>query len=515
MITADDFIEYKSRATVEQAIVGLNSILGFVPVGAKEFLTFLGQYCNEVGLDFACVASHAANECDYFQDDRFKNRHDAFGIGKTGPGVEGAFFDNYDDAAFFAVVEYMQKLRMSISNDWRLKARSINPNKFDRVANLINSGEFPIVKRIKDLNQHFGNDDCVWMCDENGPNAIIQKGRAIFPNLPNQTNVTPFFEFSTLIPGLPGGPLETDYRIIVDLIPFSEKHRPGRKAKTPRRSVQHGNGNPSSTAKGERNFLHAGAPNDRGVQQTLSYHATADDTVLYVLVPLDEVTYQAADGSGPGNENGYSCEMVEDRVLWGNTSRAKQVVHVCADFMGRVAARLDVIKPEGHVDFNWVLCCDSPCNVFCSGRHNCPDMLRHRTIEGISAWTRYVNEWNDAKSDELDRMSGDIPIPPPIPKPVKLPKGMSINLAKRLFNPNDIRKPGGGKIGFNLSGRVSQAWLVNALSTIPEGKPWTEGDWDGLDTVILRGDGRIVYSFGNFTYEEPAPSQVSSGETFG
>jgi hypothetical protein len=218
--------------------------------------------------------------------------------------------------------------------------------------------------------------------------------------------------FSTMVPGLPGGPLETDYPIHVDLIPISQRQRPGRKASLPRRSVQHGNGNPNSSAAGEKGFLHGGA--DGGM---VSYHSTGDDREVFVMVPADEVTFQAADGPGPGNENGFSCEMVEDANLWADPARRDRVIHICADFMGRVAARLNIAIPEQHWDFNWVVCgCSGPCDQECGDRHNCPDKLRHvRMPDGRLAWEVYVQQWHAAKADELQRMNPFPPLRIPIP----------------------------------------------------------------------------------------------------
>src|SRR5262249_55821853 len=143
-----------------------------------------------------------------------------------------------------------------------------------------------------------------------------------------------------------------------------------------------------SSAAGERSFLHGlGAGGD-----FVSYHATGDDREVFVMVPADEVTFQAADGGGPGNENGFSCEMGEDEGLWADPARRNRVIHICADFMGRVAARLNIAEPQQHFDFNWGECCDSPCDVVCGNRHDCPNKLRHTMIDGRLAWDIYAQQ---------------------------------------------------------------------------------------------------------------------------
>jgi hypothetical protein len=142
-------------------------------------------------------------------------------------------------------------------------ARAHASEKFDAVEALTNGGEgpFPTVARIGDLNTRFGPPgrdgrprECVWMCDENGPEAICEKARLLFPDLPDQTNPSDGgkggdMTFSTAVPGLPGGPLATDYPIHLKILPdWMTQNRPGIPASTPRRSVQHGNGNPNSAA---------------------------------------------------------------------------------------------------------------------------------------------------------------------------------------------------------------------------------------------------------------------------
>jgi hypothetical protein len=213
---------------------------------------------------------------------------------------------------------------------------------------------------------------------------------------------------STTVPGLPGGPLETDYPIHLKILPeWMTQNRPGIPAMMPRRSVQHGNGNPHSTAASEAQYLFNGAEGRQA-----SYHSTCDDRECWVMIPADEVTWQAADGGGPGNMNGFSCEMIEDADLWADPGRRDRVITVTADFMGRVAARLNIDKPERHWDFNWVVAgCPAFCETEHPDRHNCPDKLRHTMIGGRLAWDIYADRWFAARTDERKRMGSPEPGP--------------------------------------------------------------------------------------------------------
>lgn len=208
--------------------------------------------------------------------------------------------------------------------------------------------------------------------------------------------------YSTLIPGIPGGPVPTIAPVRIKLIPeWRTLNRPGITANTPRRSVQHGNGNSNSTAAGEANYLYNGA----GGRQA-SYHSSTDDKETWVMVPGNEVTWQAADGSGPGNMNGYSNEMVEDAGLWASASRRMACIRNTADFMGTIAARLNIAKPERHWDFNY--------NLPPSQRHDCPNKLKYTWIDGKLAWDIYSGLWYEARDAERVRMlGGDVAEPEP------------------------------------------------------------------------------------------------------
>lgn len=402
-----------SRAYDVEAVVGLEAAVHAVDDKDRVFAFALERACNEAGVDFFLAYSHCANETDLFRVEAWNKRLNPAGIGITGePGKLGPTFPDARAAARFYVALLLLKIRRGNAIGAFEAERATAPEQFDGTRAHAQSLDFPVVDRLDDLCKRFGPRgadgrprECVWMCDPSGPQAIVAKSRLLFPGGGQEPRT-----FRTAIPGLPGGPLVTDYPVVVDLIPVDGFHRPGRKAGVRRRSVQHGNGNPTSSARGERNFLHAGAPNDQGRPQQLSYHATADDTILYVLVPLDEVTYQAADGAGPGNEHGYSLEMVEDRALWNNVARRGRLIHICADFMARVGARLGPgagpLKPERHWDFNWVACgFPAYTEDSCGARHHCPDLLMSSGL-----WSRaYEPEWWDAYNDERARMETPSP----------------------------------------------------------------------------------------------------------
>jgi murein DD-endopeptidase MepM/ murein hydrolase activator NlpD len=212
-------------------------------------------------------------------------------------------------------------------------------------------------------------------------------------------------QYSTNVPGLPGGPLVTDYpiRIVEEhgakFVPT--KYIPDVKALSPRRSVQHGTGNPrNASAWNEALYFVHGAPDENGVPRKVSTHVVADHTGIMVALPLDRQGVHAGDAFG--NQHGYACEMIEASSTWDNPVSRDAVIRIAADFMGRCAARLGVEQPNRHSDY---------------GNPNCPAKLQTVTIAGTSAWNVYVLRWQAARSDELRRMQGEQPPKPKPPKP--------------------------------------------------------------------------------------------------
>lgn len=94
----------------------------------------------------------------------------------------------------------------------------------------------------------------------------------------------------------------------VDHIPKSTPHdrRPGL-AMTAKYITVHNTGNPSSTARNERNWL-TNASNTRQA----SFHIVVDEREAIECIPLNEVAWHAGDGgTGPGNRTSIGIEICE------------------------------------------------------------------------------------------------------------------------------------------------------------------------------------------------------------
>jgi hypothetical protein len=370
------------------------------PIYFSSFVYELYRLCLATGINFDIAIAKAAEETSGFTSDEWSRNGNPAGIGVvTGGAHEDVprFTDGIVAARIYAVhlAAYIYGATPTPLDGYKdLDTRWTHVER----ANYLGS-----VSKIGD----FGNGR--WADNPGDARNILRELRSLGAEPAGETGMS----FSTSLPGLPGGPLVTDYPIRQNILPPSmTRNRPGIKAKTPRRSVQHGNGNPNSTAAGEARYLRGGAEGRQA-----SYHAAGDDKELWVMIPLDEVTWQAADGGGHGNMNGLSCEMVEDAFLWDSDTRKRRCIHICADFMGRCAARFGIAIPEQHWTFNYGVCgCTQYCETHCGDRHDCPNKLRNTTIGGRPAWELYAAEWHRAKLDELKRMGkGETEYAKPMP----------------------------------------------------------------------------------------------------
>ena len=249
--------------------------------------------------------------------------------------------------------------------------------------------------------------------------------------------------------------------------PKQTNQRPGIKRALPGYWVQHETGNERAGANAYFHWLYMrnGALDQYGKSQQLGYHFATDDGAIYQMVPIDEVTWQAADSDGPGNMSGISCEMCVnqdgDKVLTRRNTEA-----LCGGVMRALGMSADRIKR--HYDFN----AGDP------NRHHCPDQMMR---EGY--WPTFVA--NAAKI-----IGGGITVPEPTPPTTEYPAGIDDGIASWLFG----RVEKGGKVyRFDPKGPVSKAWLKYGA---------TYGYSAILDAWAFQ-DGREYFRFASFTLWRP------------
>lgn len=191
--------------------------------------------------------------------------------------------------------------------------------------------------------------------------------------------------YRTEIPGVPGGPIETSFPVYLKIAPpWRTNVRPGIKARTPRLPVQHETANPRSMAVDDATYLYNGS----GGRQA-SWHITVDDKEAYIGIPLDEITWQASDGAGPGNYNGISCELAVHSAIVNDNDRRAQSQMNAAELMGKVGARLNATPPaKRHHDY-------------APDKKWCPAQMMNR-----GEWNRYVDWWRGFYEMERRAMAG-------------------------------------------------------------------------------------------------------------
>lgn len=194
--------------------------------------------------------------------------------------------------------------------------------------------------------------------------------------------------------------IELPVPLIIDLMPITQvKQRPGYPLWQPPNWIQHetANENVGANALMHSRWLHNGAGG-----QYVSFHFCVDDHEIRQFIPIDEVTWQAGDGAGPGNYQCISCELCVNSD--GDETKARTNAELlAAAVMAAIGRTADNVYR--HWDFNYM---NSP-----ETRHHCPD---HMMTEGY---------WPTFKANIAARIKAlttpstpATPVPPPAPEPV-------------------------------------------------------------------------------------------------
>lgn len=186
------------------------------------------------------------------------------------------------------------------------------------------------------------------------------------------------------------------YKYNYDHIPLKtpNNRRPGLKLE-PTSITIHNTGNPSSTAKNERQWL-----TNPANALTASFHIVIDELEAIEVIPLNEVAWHAGDGSkeGTGNRTSIGIEICES----GNYEQTlKNSIDLVAKMLHE--RKWGVNKLKRHYDW--------------SGK-NCPRLMNK---DGKwTGWTEYVNRVQ-AKLNEITAALTPPPavVPPSASKPVE------------------------------------------------------------------------------------------------
>jgi len=254
--------------------------------------------------------------------------------------------------------------------------------------------------------------------------------------------------------------IELPVPLIVQLIPKSQKNqRPGITRQTPGYWVQHetANYNVGAGAQMHYRYLANGAEG-----QLLSFHFAVDDKVIYQMIPITEVTWQAADGAGPGNMSGISCELCVNQDSDWTVARHNAEALAAGVMKG---AGLTIDRLKRHYDFN----------AADPDRHYCP-----KEMMTSGYWPVFVRNVGAI-------LGGTIPMD------TIYPPGMDLDLAKAWFG--EVVQDG-VPYRFAENGTVSNIWLNNGKAT---------GQWPKLidrrvydvRTYFIFDNGLVIWSPGS------------------
>lgn len=387
-----------NRLTLSQALAFALRNAQRVP-DAQAFATEQYRICDVMGWDFLLAFAQAAEESGNWSGAWWVNRLNAVNIGVTGDPAQDTISPTYAsgtdsaDAWAYHLALYLGEAdHPAVAN-----FRKLDP----RATNVEQAGYAGIAKTLDDLTGR-------WATDPTYGQAIADRANAINPTAPDQGAIpiitpAPNAGGGNTVPTYPSYPvagLSTQIvlpvPLIQSLIPTSQPNQnPGIKRTLPGYWVQHetANTNAGADAAMHARYLANGADGSQ-----VSWHFTVDDHQIYQHIPIDEVTWQAADGSGPGNMSGVSCELCVnsdgDKALIRRNGEA-----LCGTICAALGLTVDQIKR--HWDFN----------AADPNRHHCPDEMMN---EGY--WPQFVANAGVVIAANTPG-AAPTPTPTPIPTP--------------------------------------------------------------------------------------------------
>lgn len=314
----------------------------------------LYRLCELVGFDYRILVAQSAHETANWTSSWWNQRLNPAGLGITGDAAQNNASQTWSNGTTAAGGHVAHMVAYVFGGDWiRVWEKTglpMPPTPLDhRFSTVAAAGFAGTVHKLGDL----GNGK--WATDPNYAQQIAAKANAIFKDQGGMNPVTTY-----QIVGLPGPGIELPVPLSHDIIALSQPNqRPGITRQTPGYWVQHETANTAAGADAamHNRWLHNGADGSQ-----LSFHFCVDDGAIYQMIPIDEVTWQAADGSGPGNMSGISCELCVNAGI--DTAKARHNAEALAGGILK-ALGMDSDRVKRHWDFN----AGDP------NRHHCPDQM--------------------------------------------------------------------------------------------------------------------------------------------
>jgi N-acetylmuramoyl-L-alanine amidase CwlA len=336
----------------------------------KTYVRAMKTWCAAAGIDPFIALTQWAVETANGTSVRWVRDHNPGGVGIPADSTVQPFeIANGDEAA-----------RIHVQALYSTVAKRLHPDVpvpvpaqpwFDGVwLPKVQHPNYPGVTVVDDLNTRYtanGDAHATWAWDAEYITTLINRCALFYPDLQPQGGAT---VATYSVAGL-SKKIELPVPLIVDLIDTDQTNqRPGIARQTPGYWVQHETANyaAGAGAKTHNDWLHRGADGSQ-----LSFHFVVDDGVIYQMIPIDEVTWQSADGNGPGNMSGISCELCVNSGI--DTAKARHNAEALAGGIFKVLG-LGADRVKRHWDFN----------AADPNRHHCPDEMMNDNY-----WATFVN----------------------------------------------------------------------------------------------------------------------------
>lgn len=474
-ITLDTPLTGPSPLTEAQIVSGIMARNPARPDFTREVVRLVVRKCAAINLRGDVWVADAALETGNFSSPIYRQYGNIGGLGvfDDGTNVGGSFTTPEIAASAFVAhaMAYCYGRALPAGEGW-IRYDPRWSAAIDRVTRL---GTTTLVR-------HLGNGN--WATNPTHAADLVSRYNVLFAS----------FSLPTEDPDMsipyPAPPLE------IAITPYNNANRPKLEMASPSYITVHevGNQSPGADEVMHKIFVHNG-----GGPAQVSFHFVVGPTRAIQLIPLDEAAWHASDGyNGTGNRDSVAIETIQigdfNRTLWNLAWLINEIATNPGRFYANRARQWDfsINKIKQHHDW-------AP-----DGK-NCPEFIRNRGL-----WPelmRRVDAWHAAGQPAPEPEPTPEPEPQPEPAKHTLPKGMSVQLARRLFG-GYVAPWDGTVFAFDLDEAPSQVWLARGKRSVPDGGSWADGNWPDLNVVIRRGDGGQVWVWSDgSTYERQAPQR--------
>jgi hypothetical protein len=374
-------------------------------IKADAYLAEMFRLCPVVGLDALLAVAQSAEETSAWTSSWWTSRYNPAGIGITGDPTQDAASHTWADGVAAAHAHVAHLLAYTTGVIERGGLKPADDPRYDAYVQA--HGAVGIATTLADLATTWATDpsyavNIAAIANQIASVPLAVPGPTSPSSGPSTGGVTPMPTYpSYAVAGL-ATKIVLPVPLIQAIIPTGQTNqRPGIPRQTPGFWVQHetANTNPGADAAMHARYLANGADGSQ-----VSWHFTVDDHQIYQHIPIDEVTWQAADGAGPGNMSGVSCELCVnsdgDKGLIRRNGEA-----LCGTICAALGLTVDQIKR--HYDFN----------AADPNRHHCPDEMMN---EGY--WPQFVaNAGVVIAANTAGAQPAPTPTPTPTPQPVPVP----------------------------------------------------------------------------------------------